>query len=262
MPEGDTILRAARALHIAVAGRLVTAFESALPRLSSASIEGRTIERVHAAGKHLLMQFSGDLVLRTHMGMHGSWHIYRPGERWRRRRSDMRILITTREIDAVAFSVHDAEFRRGRAPIEAVARLGPDLLAERFDAQEALARLRRRPSDEIADALLNQQLIAGAGNIYKSEALFAARTNPFSRVSALADEDLLRILAITRGLLQRNVDQSGPWMRRTTSALNPGGRFAVYGRRGKACRRCGARIEGKRQGPHGRLTYWCPRCQR
>ncbi|HEY3158329.1 MAG TPA: DNA-formamidopyrimidine glycosylase family protein, partial [Vicinamibacterales bacterium] len=108
MPEGDTIFRAARTLDRALAGRAVTRFESVFSRLTRANddrrIVGRTVERVDARGKHLLIWFSGDLVLRTHMRMRGSWHIYRPGERWQRPHADMRIVIGTAEYEAVAFS--------------------------------------------------------------------------------------------------------------------------------------------------------------
>src|SRR5919205_1154304 len=140
MPEGDSIFRAARTLHDALAGGTVTHFESVFSRVARAghelSIRGRTIERVDARGKHLLMSFSGDVVLRTHMRMHGSWHIYRPGERWQRPRADMRIVLATPEYEAVAFSVPVAELTTARelerAP--AVRELGPDILRDTFDA--------------------------------------------------------------------------------------------------------------------------------
>src|SRR5918992_4664013 len=114
MPEGDTIFRAARTLDRALAGRVVTRFESVFPHLARVDgnrpIRGRIIERVTSRGKHLLMWFSGDLVLRTHMRMNGSWHIYRPGERWQRPRHDMRIVVATDSFEAVAFTVPVAEF--------------------------------------------------------------------------------------------------------------------------------------------------------
>src|SRR3954469_19571343 len=142
MPEGETIFRAARALHRALAGHVVTAFESQLPALNrvhdDAPLTGRTIERVGAAGKHLLMHFSGDLVLRTHMRMNGSWHIYRPGERWQRPRRDMRVLIATSDFEAVGFNIPVAEFIRTRdlERHQELRRLGPDVLSDRFSAEE------------------------------------------------------------------------------------------------------------------------------
>ena len=109
MPEGDTIFRAARTLHRALAGQTVTGFDSVLPKLErvevNSPVTGRTIEKVEANGKWLLIYFSGDLILLTHMLMNGSWHIYRPGERWKRRGADMRIVIRTEKIHAVAFTV-------------------------------------------------------------------------------------------------------------------------------------------------------------
>src|SRR5512134_4052928 len=114
MPEGDTIHRAARTLHMALAGKTVVRFETVLPQLArvdeDAPLAGRMIERVEASGKNLLMHFSGDLHLHTHMRMHGSWHIYRPGERWRMPRRAMRVVIETAEWVAVAFNVPVAEF--------------------------------------------------------------------------------------------------------------------------------------------------------
>src|SRR3954469_23995470 len=178
MPEGDTIFRAARTLHRALAGHEVVRFESVLPALTriheDTPITGRVIESVSAAGKHVLMRFSGDLVLRTHMRMNGSWHIYRPGERWRRPRRDMRLVVATRDFEAVGFNVPVAEFLQGKAieRQEDLRLMGPDLLADSFDMEEAIRRFRTRQALEIADALLNQRVVAGAGNVYKSEVLF------------------------------------------------------------------------------------------
>src|SRR5919206_122967 len=181
MPEGDTIFRAARTLNQALAGRTVTRFDSVFSHLTrvddTSPVRGRTIERVDARGKHLLIWFSGDLVLRTHMRMHGSWHIYRPGERWQRPRHEMRIVVGTTDFEAVAFSVPIAEFLASDdlARSEPVRSLGPDPLSETFDLADALRRLEQRAEMEVADALLDQSAIAGIGNIYKSEVLFAAR---------------------------------------------------------------------------------------
>ena len=146
MPEGDTIFRAAQTLQRALAGKPVVFFESMLPALDRVEITGRTIDRVSTAGKHLLMHFSGDLVLRTHMRMNGSWHIYRRGERWQRPRRDMRVVIATDDFEAVGFSIPEAELiaTRDLRRHDDLRKLGPDLLAEAFDAGEALRRLRER----------------------------------------------------------------------------------------------------------------------
>ena len=118
MPEGDTIARAAATLHAALAGQPVTHAESVLADVSTAfaarRVVGRTVERVTSHGKHLALTFSGDLVLRTHMRMHGAWHLYRPDERWRRAAHRLRIRLDTPPWVALAFDVYDAEVVPGQ----------------------------------------------------------------------------------------------------------------------------------------------------
>jgi endonuclease-8 len=274
MPEGDTIFRAARTLHRALAGATVTRFESALPRLNRVHdthpLTGRRIERVESKGKHLLIRFSGGLVLHTHMRMHGSWHIYRPGERWRRPRADMRIAIETAAIHAIAFNVPVA----GLMSADAFARDGPlrhvgaDPLAPDFDRADAANRLAARPDIEIAEALLDQSALAGVGNVFKSEILFVARVNPFARVRDLDPSRLAAIVETAVKLLRINASPSAAsgiatyaGLRRTTGRADPSARLWVYGRGGRPCRRCGAAISRRRQGPYARATYWCPACQ-
>jgi endonuclease-8 len=273
VPEGDSIFRAARALHRALAGRVVSGFESVFAHLtnplSNQPLVGQTIVRVEARGKHLLMWFSGGVVLRTHMRMHGSWHIYRPGERWQRARRDVRIVIETPEMLAVAFMVPVAEFIRADAVehVESLRDLGPDLLHEDFDAAAAVARLQTQGDVEVADALLDQRVMAGIGNIYKSETLFATRIHPFTPVSRLTSEQLELVVARAVTFMRANVGDDSSGMatyrgpRRTTGRFDPGARFWVYGRAGKPCRRCGTPITRAKQGPNARSTYWCPRCQ-
>ena len=241
MPEGDTIFRTAQTLHRALAGKAVTRFETVLPKLERAAIKGRTVERVRAAGKHLIIDFSGGVHLHTHMRMNGSWHIYRRGQRWRRPRSDMRLVIETEDYIAVGFNIPVADF-------EAAPSIGPDLLSGDFDPGEALRRAREHPNEEIANVLLNQQVMAGIGNIWKSEALFRSGVDPFARVGDLGDEALGRVIANARKLLRAS----------TTGRVER----MVYSRGGQPCRKCGARIMSRAQGEGARLTYWCPRCQR
>lgn len=272
MPEGDTIFRAARTLDRALAGRVVTGFESPLPALTrvheDAPIVGRTIRGVRSAGKHLLIELSGDLVLHTHMRMNGEWHVYRPGERWRRPRVAMRVAIATDEYVAVGFDVPVAEFLRGRdlARHAQLARLGPDLLAGEFDEAAAVARLQAIGSRPIGEALLDQRVMAGIGNVFKCEILFACGVDPFRLVSSLAEEEAARLVSTSRTLLARNVAEHrapGPRAyRRTTRFANPEASLWVYGRGGRPCRRCGAPIEARKQGESARLTYWCPVCQK
>ena len=267
MPEGDTIFRAAQTLHAALAGRKVTRFETALAPLASVDdqqpIRGRTIERVYAAGKHLIVDFSGGLHLRTHMRMNGSWHIYRAGERWKRPRRDMRIVVSTDAYEAVGFSIPVAEFLDDRAlrRQEDLRRIGPDFLAGEFDVQGVIERIRARPAGEIANLLLNQRVVAGAGNVFKSEILFLAGINPFMRAADISDSELARMLAIGRKLLRHNVSH-GRSDRVTTGSIDRSKKLWVYGRGGEACRRCATPIEYRKQGPDARGTYWCPRCQK
>jgi len=296
MPEGDTIHRAARTLHTALSGQRVERFESVLAHLTrvdaDAPIAGRLIERVEARGKHLLMWLEGGLILRTHMRMHGSWHIWPASAtraqqlrlardsiflprfagrssrgQWQRRRYDVRIVIETAAYVALAIAVPVAEFVDA-ATIDRegpVAELGPDLLSDAFDAAEAVARIQARGDIEIADALLDQRAIAGIGNVFKSEILFAARVSPFTPVRALAAEQLARIVVIAERQMRANVGDADTVAaaggRRTTNRLDPTARLWVYGRGGLPCRRCGTMIQRARQGPDARSTYWCERCQ-
>jgi endonuclease VIII len=274
VPEGDSIFRAARTLNRALAGRTVTRFETVFPHLTRVDqdqpLRGRVVERVESRGKHLLMWMSGGLVLRTHMRMNGSWHIYRPGERWQRPHHDMRIAIGTAEFEAIAFNVPVAEFLA--APDVERQRdlrdLGPDPLAESFDEAEAVARITALGDVQIADALLDQRAIAGIGNIYKSETLFACRVNPFTPVRALDRAAVARLVTTAATLLRANVtDASGggivtyAGLRRTTGRADGSARLWVYGRGGKPCRRCGTPISRQKQGPNARSTYWCEKCQ-
>ena len=273
MPEGDAIFRTARTLDRALAGHEVVRFESVLPALTriheDAPITGRTVERVTAAGKHVLMRFSGNLVLRTHMRMNGSWHIYRPGESWQRPRRDMRVVVATRTFEAVGFNVPVAEFL---TPAEItrhqdLRRMGPDLLGDTFDADEGVRRFREQGTLEIADALLNQRIVAGAGNIYKSEVLFLCGVSPVARVDDVDDDTLRRLLATARTHLIANVAHPTGGITTYRGYKRGAGRDGsnrryVYGRARLPCRTCGTPIRVRAQGPHARLTYWCPKCQR
>jgi endonuclease-8 len=274
MPEGDTIHRAAATLERAIGGQVVTRFESVLPKLTRVDADtpmaGRIIERVEARGKHVLIWFSGNLVLRTHMRMNGSWHIYRPGERWQRPHRDMRILIETATMHAVAFTVPVAEFLTPRALLdhELVAELGPDPLSDTFRADDAIERMQAQGDTEIADVLLDQRVIAGIGNVFKSEVLFGARINPFAPVHQLTREQLQTIVDVATRFMRANVGAAATGgivtyagMRRTTGRGDPSARLWVYGRGGQPCRRCGTPISRQKQGPYARSTYWCARCQ-
>jgi endonuclease-8 len=274
MPEGDTIFRSARTLQRALGGQVVTRFESVFPQLTRVHddypITGRTVERVESRGKHLLIHFSGDLILRTHMLMSGSWHIYRPGERWQRPLRDMRVIVGTADFVAIAFTIQIAEFETTRTieRHEVLGRLGPDLLSDSFDAAEAFTRLRATGADHIGETLLDQRVMAGIGNVFKSETLFVTGINPFTPVSALSDDQLRTLIDTARQLLKANVlPTSGDGivtytpMRRTTRSFDPSARLHVYSRGGDPCRTCATPIAYRKVGLDARGTYWCPRCQ-
>jgi endonuclease VIII len=274
VPEGDTIFRTARTLHRALAGETVTDFETVYAPLASvneqAPIAGRKVERVESRGKWLLICFSGDLILLTHMLMNGSWHIYRRGDRWQRPRRQMRIVITTERFEAVAFEVPVAQFHTSRSLKRhtSVPGLGHDLLKSSFEEEEAAVRLRSYPDEEVANVLLNQQVMAGIGNIYKSEICFACGIHPFRLVSTLTANEIQCLLNIARKQLSANTLESStdgpvtyPGARRTRRTSDQGARLWVYGRQGRPCRRCGTAILMRRQGKGARSTYWCPQCQ-
>lgn len=272
-PEGDTIHRAARTIHLALAGREVVRFETALAQLAvvddQSPLRGRVVERVAAVGKHLLMYFSGDLILRTHMRMRGSWHIYRPGERWQRPRRDMRIVVAADAYEAVAFNVPVAEFRTAATlqRDDAIQALGPDLLDPEVDLDEAVRRVRALGDMPLGEALLTQRAVAGIGNVFKSEVCFEAGLSPFAPVSSIDLPTLRAVLEIARRQMRLNVpadpDRAYPHPpgRRTTGRMNPAEGLWVYGRAGEACRGCGTPIRLTKAGPDARLTYDCPTCQ-
>ncbi len=275
MPEGDTIFCAARTLRRALAGRTVTAFESVYPALTrvdeDAPLAGRVITGVRAIGKNLLIEFSGGLTLRTHLRMNGRWHLYRQGAPWRAPRPAARVVITTAAHVAVAVDVQVAEFvaTQALARHAAIAALGPDLLAEEFDEREALRRLRRAGDRVVAEALLDQRIVAGIGNVFKSEVLFVREISPTRTVGSLSDDEQRLLLQAARRLLRANVADvagsaapPGRLLRRTTHLTDPAARLWVYGRAGRPCRRCGSPVRSRKQGLAARLTYWCPRCQR
>ena len=278
MPEGDTIYRAARALQRAIGGKIVTGFDTGLASLArvndDAPLTGRTVEKVESRGKWCLIHFSGDLILVTHMLMSGSWHIYRTGEKWWMGRDRMRAVIRTADFEAVAFNVPVAEFHTARSleRYSQIPKLGPDILSDEFTVETGVRRLAEygaaNPQAEIAVVLLNQRVMAGLGNVYKSEVPFTAGVNPFRPMSTITQREMETMAELSQRYMQANVlDGSGDGIitysgnRRTTHAANREERLWVYGRQGQECRRCGTAIMMRKQGEQARSTYWCPACQ-
>jgi endonuclease VIII len=265
MPEGDTIHRTAEVLRAALLGRRITHARAqpqpGLRRVPDLSrLIGSTVVGVEARGKHLLIGFDSGLTLRSHLRMSGSWHRYRPGEPWHMPARLASAILETAEAVAVAFNtpvvelLTDADLRRS-GPLTS---LGPDLLGAEFDISEALRRLRERDGEQLGNALLDQRAVAGIGNVYKSEVAFLERLDPWAPVAAFEDGDLIAALRTARRLMQANLRGGA---RVSTGSSVRGQGLWVYGRARRPCRRCGTRIEHRRQGELARLTYWCPRCQ-
>jgi endonuclease VIII len=296
MPEGDTIYRAARALQKAIGGKVVTGFETGLAKLARVNddtpLVGRVVEKVESRGKWCLFFFSGDLILLTHMLMSGSWHLYRTGERWQMGRGRMRVVIRVGDEkgdwEAVGFNIPVAEFHTARSLERSsqVPKLGPDILSESFTVEGGVARMtaygRENPDAEIAVVLLNQQVLAGLGNVYKSEVAFAAGVNPFRAMRTITPREMQTMVDAAQRYMQANVVDATPaskgrspgtsegkgdgivtysGSRRTTHAMDREERLWVYGRQGQECRRCGATVMMRKQGVQARSTYWCPACQ-
>jgi endonuclease-8 len=258
MPEGDTLRRTAMGLAPHLVGRTVTAARARAGGPQVDRIVGSTIEAVEAAGKNLLIRFGNGLELRTHLRMNGSWHRYRPGEPWQRPAWRARLVIEVPGAVAVCFDAPVIELFESRAATHhpTLSRLGPDLLDDSWDddhARDARQRLRHGgdPARTISEALLDQRSLAGIGNIWRNETLFAERLDPWTLVRDLDDAALDRLIATGRRLLRASVGRA------------PGrAPMAVYGRAGRPCRRCGTVVRSAALTTElPRTTYWCPRCQ-
>ncbi|MCC2670389.1 MAG: Fpg/Nei family glycosylase [Armatimonadetes bacterium] len=296
MPEGDTLYRTAATLRKALLGRVVTRFESSVLAVKAVEdrhpLAGRTITAVEPRGKHLLITFAAPdpaelppsatsephtpdpphtehrtpntqhptLVLHTHLRMTGSWHIYRPGEPWQKPERYAKVVIHTEAFVAPCFSAPVVELLTEwqAQRHQGMQELGPDAITPEFDPEEARRRILRQPEVPIAVALLNQRLMAGVGNIFKSEVLFVRRVSPFARVGELTEETIAGLVEESHRLLCAN--RSGG-ERRTVFGLSERDRLWVYGRSGDPCRVCGEPIRMRRQGIDARSTYYCPHCQ-
>lgn len=253
MPEGDTIHRTATRLRPALVGRDLVRF--AAPRWSGPVPEpGETVTQVRSEGKHLFVDFSGGLSLRTHLRMSGRWDLYPTGARWRRAASSARAVIEVPGWVAVCFSAPDVTL--SARPDGATAHLGPDLCLPEPDFTRIAERASALASTgvTIGELVMDQRVAAGIGNVYKSETLFLERLDPTTPAVSLPPERLTEVYRRAHRLLRANL---GPGPRRTV----PGG-LAVYGRAGRACRVCATPIVRIVQGDTlPRSTYCCPTCQ-
>ncbi len=254
MAEGDSILRVARRMDGMLVGKTLAVRTPGRRRpagLPAGELNGRQLEGVESRGKHLLLHFEGGLALHSHLGMRGSWQLYLAGERWRRPAHEAWIVLSAEGAEAVNFGgstmriAREAQLRRDPR----LARLGPDLLGDDFDPGAVVGRMRGiAPEIELGQALLGQRLVAGIGNIFKSEGCFAASLDPNRSLTSLADDDLITVLQETRTLMLEAADTGRQPAR-------------VYRKSGRPCPRCGTTIRSRAQGDSARTTYWCPGCQ-
>ena len=260
MPEGDTIYRAAAKLRDAIGRQVIRNAETRSQTFPAKSLIGEPLTKIEALGKHLLMHLGDGRVLHSHMGMTGSWHVYQTQQAWTKPSHQAEVVLRFEHADAVCFSPKLIELL---APGELkrhlwLTRLGPDLLADILDMDEAIARFHRHDTSPIGEAVMNQAIVCGIGHVCKSELLFLQQLHPRTYVRDLSDEQLISLITRSTKLLKRNVN-GGP---RRTRFRGDGITKWVYGRQGEPCLKCGATIQLTRQGDLGRTTYYCPSCQR
>jgi endonuclease-8 len=258
MPEGDTILHAANRIRPVLEGRAPEEIRTPHPRHTfdrwPERLAGRTVTSVDTHGKHLFLRFDGGLALHSHLGMTGAWGVYGDGRRWRRSQSRAWIVLRADGSSVVEFDGPLLELlTEGRTRFDQrLAALGPDVLADEFDSERFVRRLREGdPTRGIGDALLDQTVVAGIGNIWKAEGCWEAALDPWRPVSGVTDDQALAAIAAIRPRMLRSGTE-GP------RAIEP----RIYGRAGRPCPRCGGRVQARRQGDANRTTYWCAGCQR
>ncbi|MGY0019142.1 Fpg/Nei family DNA glycosylase [Streptomyces sp. cg35] len=261
MPEGDTVLHAAKRLHTALAGQVLIRSDLRVPRFATADLTGRTVLDVTPRGKHLLTRIEGGLTLHSHLRMDGAWKIYAPGERWRGGPAhQIRAILANESHAAVGYRLPVLELLRTAEESKAVGHLGPDLLGPDWDPDTALRNLLRDPARPLGEALLDQRNLAGIGNVYKSELCFLLRTTPWLPVGELSPGTAERLPLLAKKLLEANRDRP---TRVTTGRARPDERLYVYGRSPRPCLRCrtSIRVADQGDGSRERPTYWCPACQ-
>jgi endonuclease-8 len=258
VPEGDTVHKLAGALRPWLVGRRLR--EGRVAAQPTLTLAGRAVQDVSARGKHLFVDLDGGLVLRSHLGMHGSWHRYRPGEPWRKPARQASIVLATDDDVLVCFHASEVELLDPARPhaFELRRRLGPDVLAEapRGELVARRARSFLEPGAPLVDLLLDQRVASGIGNVYKSEVLFLERLHPATPWTAIDEDALGRVYAVAHRLLRANLG-GGPRVTRAGAS----GRLWVYRRAGRPCHTCATPVATARMGRGLRSSYWCPRCQ-
>jgi endonuclease-8 len=257
MAEGDTVFATAVRLHEALAGQTLTRTDFRVPRFATADLSGHVVREVVPRGKHLLVRTDGGVSVHSHLGMEGAWRLYGSGERWRERAFEVRGVLETNRRVAVGHRLRRLEVLRTSRESAVLRDLGPDVLAPGWDPAEAARRLIATPEREVGDALIDQSVMAGPGNVYRSEVCFLAGVDP--RISVGSVPDPVGLVDLMRSLMERN---RGGGRRVTTDDRRAGHELWVYGRLGRPCRRCGTPIRSFMQGGRAeRVAYICPRCQ-
>lgn len=254
MPEGDSIVGAARRVGAAIEGKVMTRIE--IRQRAGSHRAGTRVSRVEARGKHLLIRFDDGTTLRTHLRMNGRWDTYPPGARWRRPAHRARVVLEAEDgFTAVCFDAPEVELLRDRRDeAERLGHLGPDLCRPDADLDEMVRRFGHLdPATQLGVALLDQRIACGVGNVYKSEICFACRINPFTPIARIDITQRAELAATAARLLRANLGTG----RRATYANG----YAVYRRARRPCPRCGTVVKMRRQGEQARSTYWCPKCQ-
>ncbi len=260
MAEGPAVVRWARALRHLIGEPLLEVLVPRRWRDRAADLLGAHLLAVETRGKHLLLHLSTGHVIHAHAMQYGSWQIGEPGMEYRKPARFIRLRLGT--------AVHHAVYYNGPVmeiltPEElsahpALNALGPDIMRDDFDPREVARRLRDASDRAIGDAILDQRIVAGIGNIFKSEGLFLAQIHPQCPAGNVSRAEQDRLWTALLPLMQASADQFGPTV---TRAIN-GDRHWVYRRRGRPCFICGSPIAMIRQGELSRATYYCPACQR
>jgi endonuclease-8 len=265
MPEGDTIHKLASKLAPRLAGKTL---ERVTTQGLERAIAGRTVTAVSAHGKHLVIDLDDGAYARIHLGMYGRTRFYdrATGDAMLAKLSPGRVSLALVTTDGVYLwlGARTVEIAQRRSPMhgQAISSLGPDILADDFDSRQAASRAAVHTARSVGDVLLDQRVVAGIGNVYKSEALFAAGIDPRTPVGALAIDELAALYAIAHEQMTANLDTRMRTTRERLSGDAPGDdRYFVYSRSGRPCRRCGARIDCFSLGAPARWTWSCPQCQ-
>jgi len=252
MPEGDTIWHTAAVLRETLAGRTLTRCDIRVPRYATVDLTGQVVDEVISRGKHLFIRV-GPASIHTHLKMDGSWQVF-PVDKPSRAGHRIRIILEAGDVRAAGVDLGVLEVLERDHDMDAVAHLGPDLLGDDWDPRAAANNLIADPDRPLAEALLDQRVMAGVGNVYCNELCFVTGYLPTAPAGAIKDP--LRMVQRARDMLWLNRSR---WNRSTTGDTRRGRDLWVYGRAGQACRRCGTIIESDSSGE--RVSFWCPVCQ-